>query len=276
MRARLLLIPAVLLFSGCIGGPAVEPVDTTVMPELEATVSELVEGINARADSIRGIKADLDMFLLRAPGGKVKGCQGKLVALRSGREGAGSKIYLKGYKKLIPTFFTLISDGTGFWLHIPSEKAVYTGPYDRTETADTSAVDLEAADLSRALFVEPFAPDDIAGMSEESGVYVLTLTRGGSLLRRLWIEKKMFAVIMEKYYNPLGGEDLVLRRSGHTLSGGFHYPLEITIHKPGSGREISIRIRDLTLNPAGIPPEAFRFEAPRGTKVINLDQDIER
>jgi outer membrane lipoprotein-sorting protein len=37
-----------------------------------------------------------------------------------------------------------------------------------------------------------------------------------------------------------------------------------------------MRIRDLTLNPAGIPPEAFRFEAPLGTKVIRLDQDTEK
>jgi hypothetical protein len=259
--------------AGCGGAPEVQPVDTTMMPELEATATELVEGINARADSIRGIKADLDMFFLRAPGQKVKGCQGKLVSLRSEWEGAGSKIYLKGYKNLIPTFFTLTSDGTGFWLHIPSEKVVYSGPYDRTQTADTAEVDLEAADLSRALFVEPFDPADVAGLSEESGLYVLTLTRDGGLLRRLWIEKKMFAVVMEKYYNPRGGEDLELRRSKHTIAVGLHYPLEITIFKPDSGREISIRIRDLTLNPSGIPPEAFRFEAPLGTKVIRLDQD---
>ncbi len=274
-RARNLFVLTVIVTCGCAGDPNVEPVDTTMMPELEATAAELVDGINARSGSVRGIKADLDMFFLRAPGEKVKGCQGKLVALRSEWEGIGSKIYLKGYKNLIPSFFTLKSDGTGFWLHIPSEKVVYSGPYDRVETADTAEVDLEAADLSRALFVEPFDPADVAGLSEESGVYILTLTRDGSLLRRLWIEKKMFAVVMEKYYNPAGGEDLELRRSKHTLSDGLHYPLEITIFKPDSGREISIRIRDLTLNPTGIPPEAFRFEAPLGTKVIRLDQDDE-
>lgn len=253
-----------------------EPVDTTMMPEMVATAAELIEGINVRADSIRGIKADLDMSFLRSPGEKVKGCQGKLVALKAEWEGVGSKIYLKGYKKLIPTFFTLKSDGTGFWLHIPSEKVVYSGPYDRTEEADTAEVDLEAADLSRALFVEPFDPADIARLSEESGVYILTLTRDGGLLRRLWIEKKMFAVVMEKYYNPLGGEDLEVRRSKHMSSNGMFYPLEISIFKPESGRKISMTIRDLELNPVGIPPEAFRFEAPLGTKVIMLDKDTER
>jgi hypothetical protein len=247
-----------------------------MMPELDATAADLVEGIGVRADSISGIKADLDMLFLRAPGEKVKGCQGKLVSLRGRMEGEGSKIYLKGYKRLIPAFFTLKSDGTGFWLHIPSEKVVYTGPYDRTEQADSAEVDLEAADLSRALFVEPFEPADIAGLSEESGVYILTLTRGGGVLRRLWIEKKLFTVVMEKYYNPAGGEDLEIRRSEHTVSGGMHYPLEISIFKPDSGREITLRIRDLTLNPTGIPPEAFRFEVPVGTKIIRLDQDMER
>ena len=276
VRILYILVLSVLAYSGCGGGPSIEPVDTTMMPEMEATVAELVEGINVRADSIRGIKADLDMSFIRAPGEKSRGCQGKLVAFRARAAADGSRIYLKGYKSLIPSFFTLISDGTGFWLHIPSEKVVYTGPYDRTETADTAEVDLEAADLARALFVEPFAPADIAGLSEESGVYIVTLTRNGALRRRLWIEKKMFAVVMEKYYNPAGGEDLELRRSKHTLYGGVQYPLEITIFKPDSGREISLLIREFTLNPAGIPPEAFRFEAPIGTKVIRLDEDRER
>lgn len=276
MLYRYFFILLVLFVSGCGGGPTVEPVDTTMMPEMVATAAELIEGINVRADSIRGIKADLDMSFRRSPGEKVKGCQGKLVALRAEWEGVGSKIYLKGYKKLIPTFFTLKSDGTGFWLHIPSEKVVYSGPYDRTETADTAEVDLEAADLSRALFVEPFDPADIARLSEESGVYILTLTRDGGLLRRLWIEKKMFAVVMEKYYDPLGGEDLEVRRSKHMSSNGMFYPLEISIFKPESGRKISMTIRDLELNPVGIPPEAFRFEAPLGTKVIRLDQDMGR
>ncbi len=276
MLYRYFFILLVLFVSGCGGGPTVEPVDTTMMPEMVATAAELIEGINVRADSIRGIKADLDMSFRRSPGEKVKGCQGKLVALRAEWEGVGSKIYLKGYKKLIPTFFTLKSDGTGFWLHIPSEKVVYSGPYDRTEEADTAEVDLEAADLSRALFVEPFDPADIVRLSEESGVYILTLTRDGGLLRRLWIEKKMFAVVMEKYYNPLGGEDLEVRRSKHMSSNGMFYPLEISIFKPESGRKISMTIRDLELNPVGIPPEAFRFEAPLGTKVIMLDKDTER
>lgn len=276
MRIFYFLVLSVLVYSGCGGGLSVEPVDTTMMPKMEATAAELIEGINARAVSIRGIKAGLDMSFIRAPGEKARGCQGKLVAFRAAGEGGGAKIYLKGYKSLIPSFFTLVSDGTGFWLHIPSEKVVYTGPYDRVETADTAEVDLEAADLARALFVEPFAPADIAGLSEESGVYIVTLTRNGALCRRLWIEKKMFAVVMEKYYNPLGGEDLELHRSQHTLSDGQHYPLEITIFKPDSGREISLIIRELTLNPAGVPPEAFRFEAPVGTKVIRLDEDRER
>jgi outer membrane lipoprotein-sorting protein len=246
------------------------------MPVMEATAMELVDGINARADSVRGIMADLDMFFRRSPGDKQRGCSGKLVALRAEWEGAGARIYLKGYKKLVPTFFTLQSDGTGFWLHIPSEKTVYSGPYDRTETADTAEVDLEAADLARALFVERFETADVAGLSEESGVYVLTLTRDGGLRRRLWIEKKMFAVVMEKYYNSRGGEDLQLRRSKHTLVGGTHYPLEITIYKTDTGREISLAIKELTLNPEGMPDKVFRFEAPLGTKVIRLDGEERR
>jgi outer membrane lipoprotein-sorting protein len=268
--ARHLFLLAALIPAGCGGGRFIEPVDTSMMPEMEATAAELVDGLQARADSVGGIKAGLEMSF-HSPGEKEKGCSGRLVALRAEGEGGGARLYLKGYKQLVPTFFTLKSDGTGFWLHIPSEKVVYTGPFDRTEQADTAEVDLEAADLARALFVEPFESADVAGLSEESGVYILTLTRDGGLRRRLWIEKKMFAVVMEKYYDDAGGEDLEIRRSKHTMIDGAHYPLEIMMTKISTGREITLAIRELELNPEGIPPEAFRFEVPLGTRIVRLD-----
>jgi hypothetical protein len=271
--ARKILALAALAAAGC-GGPAVVPVDTSVMPELVATGTELAQVVVERADSIRGIKADLDMYFRRSPEEKRKGCRGKLVSIK--KTGGTSSIYLKGYKRLIPTFFTLTSDGREFWLHIPSDNVVYTGPFDRTEKADTAEVDLEAADLSRLLYVEPFDTSQIDGLEEESGRFVLTLADGGLPRRRLWIDKKIFAVVREKYYNPVGKEDLELRRTKFASAGGVFYPLEMTIIKPESGREITLTVRELELNPEGIPSEAFRFEFPRGSNVIRLNKGGEQ
>jgi len=270
-RARHLFVLAVLLVPGCGGGPAVEPVDTSLMPEMEATAADLVEGINSRADSIRGIRAEIDLGFRRARGENMTAYRGELVSLRGRSEADGSKIHLKGFRELDSTFFTLTSDGTGSWLYFPGRNIVFTGPYNRSETAGGADVDIEAADLAKALFVEPFHSADIAGLSEESGVYILTLIRDGGLRRRLWIDKRMFAVVMEKYYDPRGVEELELRRSKHTLAGGTHYPLDIAILDPVSGGETILSINGLILNPSGIPSETFQFVVPIGTDVERLE-----
>jgi hypothetical protein len=266
-----LLAVAALLASGC-GGPAVKPLDTSMMPEMEATAMELIDGINARADSVLGIRADLDMGFIRSEGEEMKRCRGKLISIKEMGEGGRVKIYLKGYRRLMPTFFTLTSDGREFWLHIPSENTVYTGPFDRTEPADTAEIDLETVDLARALYIQPVDPSDLAGLSEDSGAYVLSLNRDGRLWRKIWIEKRIFAVVLDKYYTPLGGEELEVRRSEFALIDGTHYPLETVIIKPDSGREISLKMREVSLNPDGVPGAAFAFEVPGGANVKRLDQ----
>lgn len=268
---RSIIVFIVLLLSGCGGGPSVEPVDTTMMPEMEATSSELIDRINARADSTKGIIAELDMVFLDSPGGQMTLFSGQLISIRARGPVEGSKLYLEGHRDIDKLSFTLISDGTGSWLYIPEENTVYTGPFDRAGPAGPDGIDIEAADLAKALYVEPFRPSDVAGLSEESGVYILTLTRDGGLMRRLWIEKKMFTVVMEKYYDSLGVEDLVVRRSKHAISDGEGFPLELTVVKPGSGWEISLIIRELELNPGDVPPGVFRFEVPPGTKVKRLE-----
>jgi hypothetical protein len=247
-----------------------------MLPEGEASPAELVETVNSRADSIRGVKAALDLSFRRSPGDEAKGCRGRLISFRGDRRGPGTEIYLKGYRRLMPTFFTLTSDGNSFWLHIPGENTVYTGPLDRTEHADTAEVDMQASDLARALFVEPFDSAAVSGIIEEAGQYVLSLARDGTLWRRLWIDKRIFAVVGEKYYNSRGGVELELRRSRHALAGGTYYPLDIEILRPGSGSEISLVIRELLLNPEPVPPRVFEFEAPPGTKKIRLDRETER
>ena len=163
-RARRLFVLATLLTCGCGSGPSVEPVDTTMMPELEATAAELVEGIDARADSVEGIVADLDIVFKTSSDEPLRLYGGMLVSLRAKGPGGGAKVYLEGYSDLETPFFTMTSDGTGAWTHFPGENKVYIGPYDRSGQAAPEGIDLDAADLAKALYVEPFQPEDIAGL----------------------------------------------------------------------------------------------------------------
>ena len=222
-----------------------------------------------------GVKADLDLSFRKLPEGKTKGCRGKLVSVR-GAPSVSPSIYLKGYKRLMPTFFTLVSDGGEFWLHVPKRNTVYTGPVERTgpeEAAgdDTTVVDLEAMDLARALFVEPVDVSLAIEIFLDEEHYVLSVSEGGTLRRRLRIERRMFSVVGETYYNRDGAEELELLRTDYSSPGGIPYPLKTVIVKPHSGREITLEIRELDLNPDGVKSAAFVFTPPRGARIERLE-----
>lgn len=276
MNGRYAIFPclfALLACAGC-GGPKIAPVDLTGMPVREATAGELVGLVNARADSVRALKADLALTFREGPGKKARGCSGKLLSIRGARGGAAS-IYLKGYRKLVPTFFTLVSDGSEFWLHVPVKNTVYTGRVDLTGpmpyAADTAAVDLEADDLSRALFVAPIDTSLERRLTLDDGHYVLEIVRDGAVLRRLHLERRMFTVVEETYYTGTGTEDLEVRRSRYTVAAGRPYPLHIVLRKPGPGTEITLEIEDLDLDPADPGRAAFRFEPPARAKIERIE-----
>ena len=108
------------------GGSGLKTVDCTGLPERSATPEELIAQINSDGRTFRALKGKLGMGLQKAAEEEAKRCSGMLLAENSASKG----LYLKGYKRLIPTFFTLVSDGNYFWFHIPRDDVVYTGPVE--------------------------------------------------------------------------------------------------------------------------------------------------
>ena len=277
---------AILGAAGC-GGPKVTPIDLSKIPQRYETAAEVVALVNAGADSIRAVRADLDLSFRKGPGAKPRRCSGKLISLR-GPRGTDASIYLKGYRRLAPTFFTLVSDGTEFWLHVPSKNTVYTGPVvrERPEQApvgpgasassaedqgDTTAIDLEAADLSRALFVEPIDTVLDCRMSFDDGHYILEVVENGVVRRRLRIEGMRLCVVGETYYTPEGVEELDLFRSQFTMDAGAPYPRHIVIARPASGKEVTLDIGKLDLAPPDPRTAAFRFVPPGGARIERIE-----
>ena len=277
-RRLMLLLSALAvtaLSSVHCAGPGTRADDMSGLPLREASDTELVALINSRADSIRGVKADVDLSFRKAAGEEVRGCRGKLVSVRS-ESGDAPSVYLKGYRRLLPTFFTFVSDGREFWLHVPSKDTVYTGPVGlgerhRAAGSDTLEVDLDAGDLGRALFVEPVDTSLTVDVKSSDEYYVLSVSDGGTLRRRLRVERRMFSVVDETFYDPEGAEELELARTDFSRDAGIPYALKTAIVKPGSGREITIEIRELDLNPDGVKPEVFEFEPPSGVRVERLN-----
>jgi len=260
-------LPAGLLLISC-GGSGLKTVNFSALPGQTATPDELVASINEDAALVSTLKCKLGMGLQKGPGEEARRCSGMLVA----RNGPAQGLYLKGYKRLIPTFFTLVSDGQDFWFHIPRDDVVYTGPVQFAWSRDDSLeLYLNAGDMFRALFLRPIAVDGTFDVGDEDSAYAVSIYTGDSLVRKLWVEKKRFTVVREMYYDSSGQEQLEIQRGEYVDLGGRLYPASVVLRDMVSGSSVFLDFNSITLDPENVPENAFHFEVPDGVEVKRVD-----
>lgn len=256
------------LLTGC-GGSSLRIVDFSQMPVRTATPEELVAEVNRDAASLQGIKGKLGMGLQKDAAQGARRCSGMLIALKRPDSG----LYLKGYKRLIPTFFTLVSDGDRFWFHIPRDDVVYTGPVDFAWSRDDSLeLYLNARDLFRALFVGRVESSSTWDVKDEGEYYVITVFDSDRVARTIQVEKQGFNVVHETYYNE-GIAQIEIHREKFADLNGRIYPSSLVLRDLVSGSSVMLDFTAITLNPVDVPDEAFEFRIPDDVEVKEIDKD---
>jgi hypothetical protein len=268
LRTKILLVLAVLCPTTGCGGSGLKMGDFDSLPVRTATADELVARINDTAASIGAIRAKAQLGLREKALSDEKTCSGLLLARKTPEKG----LYLKGYRQLIPTFFTLVGDGENFWLHVPGDDVVYTGAVDFVWSEDDSVeFYLNAGDLVCALFLEPVAENLEMTVREEGTAYIATLTDGGILLRELWFERRGFTVTREIYYDEAGKARLEILRKQYAELDDRLYPTRLELHDTRSRSAVYIDFTSILLNPDHLPERAFQFEIPAGTEVRRVN-----
>jgi hypothetical protein len=238
-------------------------------PARTASLEELVDHINRSGNQPKAIKGTLVMGFQARPDLPVRHCSGHML-LSADRE-----IYLKGHASLLPTIFTLVSNGREFWLHVPRDKTVYTGLMEAAYGKNREfGIDLNLRDLFRALLPCPVEDDRLVELEREDPYYVLSIFSGAEkdrkLSRRLWVEKDRYRIEKEKYYNAEGSEDIEIRRADFLESGCCFFPRDITVRNGVSGKTLTLSFNQVAINPEGLESSLFHFDLPEGVvkKVI--------
>jgi hypothetical protein len=238
----------------------------SALPVLAATPDELTRRIDADAAAIASVKGTLAVAFEARAGAEARSCSAALAA-RSAASGAAG-LYLKGHRSLLPTLFTLVSDGRRFWLHVPHDNVVYTGPIAHRGAAEVRGIRLEARDLFRALFLEPVGGGEAIEVREEPSEYVVTARRAGRLERRLWVERRRFTVARETWYDGAGREELSIERERRTEAGGHLYPARLKLRDAASGASVTLDFEKLAVNPTDLRADAFQPRTPPGARVV--------
>jgi hypothetical protein len=240
-------------------------------PLVTASAGELARALDADAAAVVSLRGKLALEV-EERGGARRGCRGALAARNPWTGVPSPGLYVQGTRPPLPTLFTLVSDAERFWLHVPSEGAVYTGPL--ALGADVAAPGkrapgLDARDLLRALFVEPIggAPIDVA---EEAGAYVVAVRGEGGVRRRLWVERRRLAVLREVRYGADGAEELAIERGRHAEVGGRVEALRLVVRDLARGGTARLDFDALQVNPPEVDGRAFRPRLPPGARVVEL------
>jgi outer membrane lipoprotein-sorting protein len=230
------------------------------LPIRTASTDDLARELRDAA-ALVGLEGRLTLGFQKSEGAELRTCRGVLAARSPW--GGEPGLYVKGYRSVVPTLFTLVSDGRRFWLHVPRDNVVYTGPIARRRgAAGDREVPLDARDLFRALFVQPLGADDVLEVEEQPAAYVLSVRQDGRLRRRAWLERRRFTIQREVFYDPAGTEEVSIDRERYADVGGRLYPARMVLRDGASGGTVLLEFEKVTLDPVDLNADTFRPKLP--------------
>jgi hypothetical protein len=233
--------------------------------------NELLAYLRHEAGSVTRLKGKLEIGMSAKPGDSYKRCRAILASQSPWSGTLEPGLFLEGYRQLIPTLFTLVSDGREFWLHIPHDNVVYTGPIDGPHPVRKGReIRLDVGDLFHGLFVQPLDADSLE-IAEEGTDYMVSLRSAGQLQRRLWVERRRLSVRREVYYGSNGEPRLEIDRDPPVDFEGALYPAKIVLRDVASGSSLLLEFGSVTVNPEKLAEGIFHPKIPVGVTIDRTD-----
>jgi hypothetical protein len=230
------------------------------LPVRTASAGELADELRGAA-ALAGLKGKLTLGFQRSARAELRTCKGVLAA-RSPWTGGEPGLYVKGYRSLAPTLFTLVSDGRVFWLRAARPRRLHRA--GRTTTAprrrEPGGPARRARPLPRPLRAAARPGEDLE-VEEQPAVYVVSARRDGRLERRLWVERRRFTISREVFYDASGTE-VSIERERWADVGGRLYPGRLVVRDGPSGAAVLLDFERVTLDPADLKADAFRPHIP--------------
>jgi outer membrane lipoprotein-sorting protein len=251
----LLLLLSSSLFYACAGKIKIPPPPAAQEKFLEASTGELVEGIEKNLSGIRRFKATCDMGFRFSGSPKLYTCKAKMLFDAPGR------LYLRGYRSLLGTLFTMKTDGRNFSIYIPRKKKTFSGTEEKGLAAEqgeetpSGLERLKPANILEALMLDSPQLED-GGRRVVVGVlpdqYVLyVLRQGGDVLkpeRTIRVERRHLTVLEHETFDEDGRLRGRYSFTGAIDVGGSTLPREVRMQRFWEGVEIRMAFSEVSTN----------------------------
>jgi len=248
---------------GCSTAPS-----SKTPPIQTASLEKLIQGINSSAANLKSLKSTLDLQFVDPSVQGTNKCKALLAYEKPG------SMYLKGYRSLVPTFFTLVAEEGNFSLHIPRDNIVLQGEVSTLNNLKSSSISIRPDDILRSIEIAPIDSNLFrVELQEKPTYYIVSLFEQQGeesfLKRQLWIERYYLTVEKEFYYNALGITEIEILRNKFFEDKGVSLAGEVQILRSSPRSSLYWNMVKKKINPT-LKRELFEFTAPEGVSIETL------
>jgi hypothetical protein len=249
----LLLLLSCTVLAACAGKIKIPPPPAAQEKFLEATERELIEGIETNFSGIHRFKATCDLGFRFTGSPKLYTCKGKMLFEAPG------KLYLRGYRSLLGTIFTMKTDGRNFSVYVPRKKKTFSGTEERGlapgegEEAPSGIQRLKPSFILEALMLDS---PELEGGGREVALGILPdqyllyiLRREGDVLgpeRTIRVERRHLTTVEHETFDEDGRLRGRASFAGAVDVGGSTLPREVRIQRFWEGVEIRIAFHEVS------------------------------
>jgi outer membrane lipoprotein-sorting protein len=290
-KTTFLFLLVLLLLSGC-GLRSSHPVKirTSTATLQEATLEQLVQGVNSNADRLQTLKAsvDIDSSVLEQKKDKVfdyPQAPGSLLV---------RKPEMLRMRILVPvahnTAADMVSNGQNFSLAIPPKSKFFVGSNRQpAKPSPNPMLNMRPQHISDALLLKAIDPDKETAVVEntteivkdpkshkdvEQLAYTLLIIdkdeAGPYLSRKIVFSRTDLLPHEQSLYNRQGQLVTFARYENFSDYSGIMFPGIVSIQRPVEGYSITLSIVKLEVN-VPLTDEQFVLTQPPGSQLINLD-----
>jgi outer membrane lipoprotein-sorting protein len=259
-------------------------------PLKEASQQELIDSINQQAQTIRSLKAtvDIDTSVGGAKKGHVtdyKEIRGYVLARKP------QMLHMIGLLPIVrTTAFDMVSNGEEFKVSIPPKNRFVVGRNDvQVDNPDQPMENIRPKDIYDALLIHSVHEPEIAVL--ENGYEILHDAKGhrvlqddyeliiirktgendGVLTRKIVFGRTDLKPHRQFIYDEQGKLTTDARYAEYKDNNGVSFPSRIAISRPQEEYDITLNILKLDLN-LSLADEQFQLQQPAGVEVIHLER----
>lgn len=292
-RSTLKLLSLVLIVlpsTGCLfrTRPVEEQYSKTTLKD--STQQGLIDSINQQAETVRSLKAMVDIDT--SAGGIKKGhvtdykeIRGYVLARKP------ASLHMKGLMPIVrTTAFDMVSDGEQFKVWIPTKNRFVVGLNQMaTPNTDQPMENIRPQNIYDAILIHSIEPSEIAVL--ENGYetlhdakghrvlqedYELTVIRKvgeneGVLTRKILFSRTDLRPHRQYIYDDKGNVVTDARYADYKDYNGVSFPSRIEIYRPLEEYDIKLNMLKVDINQP-LSDDQFVLEQPAGAEVVHLDR----